>query len=75
MEDIEKTESKAERFVRLAEPRVSRACKSISLIANLASSGDEYSEKQVDSMFAALQSELDAARSAFNKDKKKRFKF
>ena len=25
-------ESKAERFVRLAEPRVSRACKAISLI-------------------------------------------
>ena len=75
MEDIEKNESKAERFVRLAEPRVSRACKAISLIANLASSGYEYTEKQVDSMFAALQSELDAARAAFNKDKKKRFKF
>lgn len=26
-------ESKAERFVRLAEPRVSRACKAISLMA------------------------------------------
>lgn len=29
-------ESKAERFVRLAEPRVSRACKAISLIGHLA---------------------------------------
>ena len=31
-------ESKAERFVRLAEPRVSRACKAISLIGHLAAS-------------------------------------
>lgn len=75
MEANEKNESKAERFVRLAEPRVSRACKAISLIANLASSWYEYSEKQVDAMFEAMQAELDAAKAAFNKGKEKRFKF
>ena len=40
-------ETKSERFVRLAEPRVSRACKAVSLLANLASSQYEYTEKQV----------------------------
>ena len=51
-------ESKAERFVRLAEPRVSRACEAISLIGYLAASSYEYTDKQVESMFAALQEEL-----------------
>ena len=48
-------ETKSERFVRLAEPRVSRACKAVSLLANLASSQYEYTEKQVDTMFAAIE--------------------
>ena len=48
-------ETKSERFVRLAEPRVSRACKAVSLLANLASSQYEYTEKQVDTMFAAVE--------------------
>lgn len=47
-------ESKAERFVRLAEPRVSRACKAISLIGHLAASSYEYTEKQVEAMFGAM---------------------
>ena len=34
---MEKTvETKAERFIRVAEPRVGRACKAISLIGNFA---------------------------------------
>ena len=35
---MDNNESKAERFVRLAEPRVFRACKAISLIGHLAAS-------------------------------------
>lgn len=60
-------ESKAERFVRLAEPRVSRACKAISLIGHLAASSYEYTEKQVDAMFEAMQEELEAQRAKFTK--------
>ena len=57
-------ESKAERFVRLAEPRVSRACKAISLIS---ASSYEYTEKQVESMFEALQNELNTQKAKFTK--------
>lgn len=68
-------ESKAERFLRIAEPRVNRACKAIRLVANLASSGYESTESQVEAMFAAMQGELDAARAAFCKKQDKKFKF
>ena len=60
-------ESKAERFVRLAEPRVSRACKAISLIGNFATGDYEYTAKQGQSMFAAMQEELDAQKAKFTK--------
>lgn len=40
-------ESKAERFIRVAEPRVGRACKAISLIGNFATGDYEYTEQQV----------------------------
>ncbi len=73
---MERLETKSERFVRLAEPRVSRACKAVSLLANLASSQYEYTEKQVDAMFAAIEEELTTARAAFKKGKDSRkFKF
>ena len=38
-------ESKAERFIRVAEPRVGRACKAISLIGNFATGDYEYTEQ------------------------------
>ena len=60
-------ETKAERFVRLAEPRVTRACKAVSLLGNLAASGYEYTDQQVKTMFDAVQYELDAARAEFDK--------
>ena len=69
-------ETKEQRFVRIAEPRVSRACKAVSLLGNLAGSGYEYTEEQVDAMFGAVQEALDTARAAFNKKPKDvRFKF
>lgn len=60
-------ESKAERFVRLAEPRVNRACKAISMIGHLAASSYEYTEKQVEAMFGAMQEELNAQKAKFTK--------
>ncbi len=69
-------ETKEQRFVRIAEPRVSRACKAVSLLGNLAGSGYEYTEEQVNAMFGAVQEALDTARAAFNKKPKDvRFKF
>lgn len=69
-------ETKEERFVRIAEPRVSRACKAVSLLGNLAGSGYEYTEEQVSSMFGAVQEALDTARAQFKKKNNVvRFKF
>ena len=52
-------ESKAERFVRLAEPRVSR----------------EYTEKQVEAMFDAMQQELNTQKAKFTKVTDRNFRF
>lgn len=60
-------ETKQQKFVRIAEPRVTRACKAISLLGNLAGSSYEYTEEQVEAMFGAVQQELDKARAAFRK--------
>lgn len=68
-------ESKSERFVRLAEPRVSKACKSISLIGNFATGSYEYTEQQVDAMFAAMQDALDTARAKYRKGADNKFRF
>ena len=68
-------ESKAERFVRLAEPRVSRACKAISLIGNFATGDYEYTEQQVDAMFGAMQEALNTAKAKFRKGKEQKFRF
>ncbi len=68
-------ESKAERFIRVAEPRVGRACKAISLIGNFATGDYEYTDKQVQSMFAAMQEELDAQRAKFKKGSERKFRF
>lgn len=64
---INKDESKADKFKRVAEPRVTRACKAVNLLGNLAASSYEYSEEQVNAMFAAVQYELDTAREKFRK--------
>ena len=73
MENVK--ESKAERFVRVAEPRVGRACKAISLIGNFATGDYEYTEEQVDAMFAAMQEALNTARAKFRRGKDAKFKF
>ena len=73
---MDKIETKEEWFIRIAEPRVSRACKAVSLLGNLAGSGYEYTEEQVDAMFGAVQEALDTARAQFKKKNNVvRFKF
>ena len=64
---MDNNESKAERFIRVAEPRVGRACKAISLIGNFATGDYEYTEQQVESMFEALQDELNTQKAKFTK--------
>ncbi len=55
-----------EKFVRLANKRVSNALKSIQLIGNLSNrSNYDYSEEDVQKIFRALQDELGACRKKF----------
>lgn len=63
-------ETKEQRFVRVAEARVNRACKAVFLLGNLASNSYGYTDEQVDAMFAAVQKCVDDARAAFNKREK-----
>lgn len=72
---MDNNESKSERFVRLAEPRVNRACKAISMIGHLAANSYEYTEKQVESMFEALQDELNIQKAKFTKGTDRNFRF
>ena len=72
---IDKNETKEARFVRIAEPRVNRACKAVSLLGNLAGSGYEYTQEQVDAMFGAVQKSLDTAHAAFDKSNVIKFRF
>lgn len=72
---MDNNESKSERFVRLAEPRVSRACKAISLIGHLAASSYEYTDKQVEAMFGAMQEELNTQKAKFTKVTDRKFRF
>lgn len=55
-----------EKFVRLANKRVSNALKSIQLIGNLSNrSNYDYTEEDVQKIFRALQDELGACRKKF----------
>ncbi len=57
---------KRQKFVQLAEARVTRAMKDIRLIGNLSNkSAYTYSEEDVRRIFRALQRELEAAKAKF----------
>lgn len=60
------SESDREKFVRLANNRVSTALKAISLIGNLSNrSNYDYMEEDVIRIFRALNDELQIARKRF----------
>lgn len=58
-------ETKAAKFSRLASARVTVAVKRISLIGNLAGSGYEYTEEQVDKIRQLLNEAVVAAMARF----------
>lgn len=61
--------NKREKFVELAEARVSRALKDLQLIGNLSNrSAYEFNEADVRKIFSALQRGLDSAKGRFTKD-------
>lgn len=64
------SESKHDKFKRLATQRVANALKKIELIGNLSSSGYEYTPEEVEKIFAAFQQTLEGTKNRFSKAKK-----
>lgn len=65
------TESKAEKFKRLAERRTEAVLEAVRKLANLANSGAyEYSPDQVDRIFKAIQERLLLAQRRFEAERR-----
>ena len=60
-------ESKADKFKRLAEPRVENTIKKIKIIGNLSSSGYEYTAEQVEKILTTLKTAVDEVEKKFQK--------
>jgi len=72
-----KNETKRERFIRLAEARTNKIIDMIQLLGNCSNTGVyEYSQKDVEKIFSAIETELREAKKKFGKvDTKKGQKF
>ena len=72
-------ETKREKFVRLAEARTNRIIDTLQLLGNLSNtSAYEYSKKDIDQMFKAIEEAVSDAKAKFNKAEvktNKRFSF
>jgi len=67
------SETSREKFIRLAEKRVTRAIDDIRLIGNLADrSNYDYDDAQVAAIFSALRSEMSACNKRFQATRKPR---
>lgn len=66
----EKTiEEKKAKFKEIAEKRMDKALKGISLLGNLSRKYDyEYSEEDVDAMIGALEKEIHAVKKRFDEE-------
>lgn len=63
-------------FIRIAESRTNKILESISLLGNLSNTSYyEYTSEQIDSMFAAIQEELEVQRKKFSDGEPKKKKF
>lgn len=61
--------NKREKFVELAEARVSRTIKDLQLIGNLSNrAAYEFTDADIRKMFAAIQKAADAAKARFSRE-------
>lgn len=66
-------ETKAEKFMRLAPPRVNKVISGLQSLAKLSSHGSyEYTEDQVQKMFDAIKTELATCEAAFKPKEEKK---
>lgn len=65
------SESKNQRFLRLAESRGNRLIREISLLGNLSNRKNyEYSPEEVEMLFEPIEQELQAVKDMFDSDSK-----
>ena len=62
-------ETPAQRFVRLANPRVNRALKAVRIVGNLSSPAYHYTPEQVSEIIAVLREAVDTTEKKFTKQK------
>lgn len=63
-----KSETKREKFVRIAEARTNKILNMIQLLGNCSNQSlYEYTSKDVDKIFSAIQNELNEAKKKYNK--------
>ena len=60
-------ESKADKFKRLAEPRVESTIKKIKIIGNLAGSGYDFTPEQSEKILTTLRAAVDEVEKKFQK--------
>lgn len=64
----DKTESKRDRFVRLAEARTNKIIDMIQLLGNCANTAHyEYTQHDIDQIFAAVEAELRETKKKFQR--------
>ena len=76
--DISENETKNEKFLRIATPRVQNIISKIEVLSNCASSNYEYTDEQVEAMFGAIMTSLTECKKSFQpkeKTKKEKFQF
>lgn len=70
---LKEQETKRDKFVRLAEARTNKIIDMIQLLGNCSNANAyDYTQKDVDKIFKAIQSELDEAKKKFNKMESKK---
>lgn len=68
--EIPENETKNEKFVRVATPRVQAIISKIEILANCASSNYEYTDEQVEAMFGAIMVSLSECKKSFQPEEK-----
>ncbi len=67
---VEVRESRRDKFLRLATPRVNRILNSIRLVGNLATSNYQWTDDDIDKMIKAVEEQLVKTRARFDKHKR-----
>ena len=76
MEEYMEKETNRERFVRIAEARTQKIIDTIRLLGNCSNSyAYEYTQKDIDKIFSAIEAELKAAKNKFSSTDTKESKF